>query len=161
MRKCSYSNIPRTHRTISWITLLLGRLYISIPWCTFMIAKKNRLTEYQLRKVLARKKPFFSYMFIANILQNKEKIGRAGILLSGKCTKWSVNRNFWRRKFYDLSLPYLEQWDCDIVFVPKKWIALNYKDSLQFAEFEKNITFLYKTIQKTQCSPLKNNKNLQ
>ncbi|MBP9779316.1 hypothetical protein KBD33_01690 [Candidatus Gracilibacteria bacterium] len=100
-------------------------------------------------------------MFIANILQNKEKIGRAGILLSGKCTKGSVNRNFWRRKFYDLSLPYLEQGDCDIVFVPKKGIALNYKDSLQFAEFEKNITFLYKTIQKTQCSPLKNNKNLQ
>ena len=91
-------------------------------------------------------------MFIANILQNKEKRGRTGILLSSKCTKWSVNRNFWRRKFYDISLPYLAQVYEDIVFVPKKWITLNHKDPLQFAEFEKNITFLYKTIIKVNHS---------
>lgn len=52
-----------------------------------MISKKYRLTERELRKVLARKKPFFSYMFIANVSANKEICGRSGILLSGKCAK--------------------------------------------------------------------------
>ncbi len=83
-------------------------------------------------------------MFIANILKNKENTGRAGILLSSKCTKWSVNRNFWRRHFYDLSHPFLSQIQEDVVFVPKKWIMLNHKDALQFAEFEKLLSiFLF------------------
>ncbi len=85
-----------------------------------MIAKAYRLTEREVRKVLHRKKPFFSYMFIANILDNKLEHGRCGILLSSKVSKGSVNRNFWRRRFYDTFLPTLHSCRKDIVFVPKK-----------------------------------------
>lgn len=111
-----------------------------------MIAKEYRLTEREVRKVLSRKKPFFSYMFIANVLENKLEHGRCGILLSGKVTKGSVNRNFWRRRFYDLFLPTLGKLHTDIVLVPKKGTVLDYKNELQVAEFEKNVTFLSKTI---------------
>lgn len=85
-----------------------------------MIAKEYRLTEREVRKVLSRKKPFFSYMFVANVLENKLEHGRCGILLSGKVTKGSVNRNFWRRRFYDLFLPTLGKLHADIVLVPRK-----------------------------------------
>lgn len=89
-----------------------------------MIAKKYRLTEREVRKVLSRRKPFFSYMFIANILENHEENHRVAILLSGKVARGSVNRNFWRRHFYDISLPLISEKPTekhyDIVFVPKK-----------------------------------------
>ncbi|MFZ2255793.1 MAG: ribonuclease P protein component [Patescibacteria group bacterium] len=85
-----------------------------------MIAKEYRLTERELRKVLSKRKPFFSYMFIANILENKVEHGRIGILLSSKVARGSVNRNFWRRRFYDISLEYLGNLPLDIVLVPKK-----------------------------------------
>ncbi len=85
-----------------------------------MIAKEYRLTEREVRKVLSRRKPFFSYIFIANTSDNKEKHARVGILLSSKVARGSVNRNFWRRKFYDLSLQYLDNLPIDIVLVPKK-----------------------------------------
>jgi ribonuclease P protein component len=85
-----------------------------------MIAKEYRLTEREVRKVLSRRRPFFSYMFIANILENKTTHGHLGILLSSKVARGSVNRNFWRRRFYDISLPYVEDLPLDIVLVPKK-----------------------------------------
>lgn len=85
-----------------------------------MISKEYRLTERELRKVLSRRKPFFSYMFIANILENKTGHGRLGILLSSKVARGSVNRNFWRRRFYDASLPNIEHLSYDVVLVPKK-----------------------------------------
>lgn len=85
-----------------------------------MISKEYRLTEHELRKVLARKKPFFSYVWIANTMENKKTHGRCAILLSSKCTKGSVNRNYWRRKFYDISHIYLEHIRFDVVLIPKK-----------------------------------------
>ncbi len=51
-----------------------------------MIAKKYRLSERELRKVFAQKKPFFSYMMIANVRKNNLSYSRIGILLSGKNT---------------------------------------------------------------------------
>ncbi len=51
-----------------------------------MISKKYRLTEYELRKVLQKKKPFFSYGLIANTLANKLGHARIGIIFSGKQT---------------------------------------------------------------------------
>ena len=114
-----------------------------------MISKEYRLTERELRKVLSRKKPFFSYVFIANTCENKLSHGRCGILLSSKCTKWSVNRNFWRRKFYDLFLPTIQNNHLDIVLVPKKWTTLDYKNEQHIIDFEKNILFLSKKIQES------------
>lgn len=115
-----------------------------------MISKEYRLTERELKKVLSRKKPFFSYVFVANVMENKWKHGRCGILLSAKCTKGSVNRNFWRRKFYDMSLVKIENIPLDIVIVPKKWTILDYKNLEHSIEFEKNILFLYKKIEENR-----------
>lgn len=36
-----------------------------------MISKEYRLTEHELKKVLSRKKPFFSYVFVANTMESK------------------------------------------------------------------------------------------
>lgn len=80
-----------------------------------MIAKQYRLTERELGKVLSKRKPFFSYMFVANALPNTLWHGRCAILLSSKVARGSVNRNFWRRRFYDISLPYLETWESKIL----------------------------------------------
>jgi hypothetical protein len=52
-----------------------------------MISKEYRLTERELKKVLSKRKPFFSYVFVANILDAASDHGRCGILLSSKCTK--------------------------------------------------------------------------
>lgn len=114
-----------------------------------MISKEYRLTENEFRKVLARKKPFFSYVWIANTMENRSSHGRCAILLSWKCTKWSVNRNYWRRKFYDISRTCLDTIPLDVVLVPKKWTILDYKNQQHIAEFEKNILFLYKKIRET------------
>lgn len=111
-----------------------------------MIAKEYRLTEREVRKVLSRRKPFFSYMFVANTLESKLEHGRVGILLSSKVARGSVNRNFWRRQFYDISLPYVLDTALDIVLVPKKGTILDHKNETHLAEFKKNIQFLYKNI---------------
>lgn len=84
-----------------------------------MIAKKYRLSERELRKVFREKKPFFSYMMIANVRKNNLSYSRVGILLSGKNTPGSVNRNAFRRIFYDNSCNFLNS-DYDIVVVLKK-----------------------------------------
>ncbi|NRH20604.1 hypothetical protein HOO68_00985 [Candidatus Gracilibacteria bacterium] len=115
-----------------------------------MISKEYRLTEREVKKVLNRKKPFFSYTCVANTLDIKNKHGRCGILLSSKCTKGSVNRNFWRRKFYDISLPFLDATPLDIVLVMKKGTVLNYKNEGDILEFEKNLQFIYKKIKETK-----------
>jgi len=124
-----------------------------------MIAKKYRFTERELRKVLSRRKPFFSYMFIANIMNSRESHGRVGILLSSKIARGSVNRNYWRRQFYDISYPYIRDLPVDVVLVPKKWTLLDHKNKTQLAEFEKNIQFLYKKIRSEIASSKNTNPN--
>lgn len=52
-----------------------------------MIAKKYRLSENEIRKVFARKKPFFSYMLVANVAKNNLHYSRVAIFLSSKVTK--------------------------------------------------------------------------
>lgn len=85
-----------------------------------MIAKVFRLTESDVGKVLKRKKPFFSYSIVANVTKNQLAHARFGIILSGKVTKTSVDRNFYRRLFYETARPYIERDGMDIVFVAKK-----------------------------------------
>ena len=111
-----------------------------------MISKKYRLTENEVRKVLNRKKPFFSYVWIANTTPNKLDHGRCGILLSSKVAKGSVNRNFWRRTYYDLSLPYITMLPLDMVLIAKKGTILDYKNEIHIVEFKKNIQSLYRHI---------------
>lgn len=51
-----------------------------------MIAKKYRLTEKEVKKVLAKRKPFFSHTLVANTYSNTLSYARIGIVLSGKQT---------------------------------------------------------------------------
>jgi ribonuclease P protein component len=74
-----------------------------------MIAKKYRLSENEVRKVLKQKKPFFSYTFVANVIKNTSSHPRFAILLSGKHAPGSVNRNYWRRLFYKMASKYLKK----------------------------------------------------
>lgn len=52
-----------------------------------MIAKKYRLTEKEVKKVLARRKPFFGRILIANTAPNRVGHARLGVILSSKQTK--------------------------------------------------------------------------
>lgn len=72
-----------------------------------MIAKYYRLKENEVKKVLAKRKPFFSHHMVANIYPNRSGQARIGIVLSGKQTRGSVNRNTYRRLIYDTARAYL------------------------------------------------------
>ena len=85
-----------------------------------MIKKAFRLTENQIGKVLKYKKPFFSNLAIANVIRNPLEISRFALILSGKIAKTSVDRNFYRRKFYVVASKYLSSSGFDIVVVMKK-----------------------------------------
>lgn len=111
-----------------------------------MIKKIYRLQEKEIKKVLKFKKPFFSYWLIANYIENKLPYSRFALFLSGKNCKTAVSRNFFRRKFYNLSSAYMQKWNYDIVVIPKKWKTFDKKDNLAIVEFEKDINFLYKNI---------------
>lgn len=113
-----------------------------------MIAKKYRLTENEFRKVLSRRKPFFSYGMVANIVPSKLEYARVGIVLSGKQAPGSVNRNIFRRWAYDLSRPFLDGLSVDVVFVLKKGKVLDHKNPEARGEMKQDIEFLWKTITK-------------
>jgi hypothetical protein len=49
-----------------------------------MIAKKYRLDEKEVKKVLAKRKPFFSHHLVANTLPNTYQHARIAIVLGGK-----------------------------------------------------------------------------
>lgn len=85
-----------------------------------MIAKKFRLSEPDVGKVLRRKKPFFSSFFIANVSDNRLAHPRFAIILSSKVTKTSIDRNFFRRRYFELARPFLSSFGKDVVMVVKK-----------------------------------------
>jgi ribonuclease P protein component len=114
-----------------------------------MISKKNRLTENEVKKVLAKRKPFFSHTMVANVYPNKLGYARIGIVLSAKQTRGSVNRNSFRRMIYDLTVPSLPKISQDIVFLCKKGILLDHKDEASRASIERDTVFLLRTIEKS------------
>lgn len=112
-----------------------------------MISKKNRLRERMVKKVLTRWKPFFSYWIVLNYLKNNLKENRFAIVIWWKSVNTNVTRNFFRRKFYNLSLSNLkaEKW-IDFVFVVKKKTKLDKIDEKCILSFEKDIKFLLNKI---------------
>jgi len=113
-----------------------------------MIAKKYRLTENEVKKVLAKRKPFFSRSIVANVLPNRLGHTRVGIVLSGKQTMRSVNRNTWRRMIYDLSLPHLPKTSLDVVFVCKKGIVLDAKNIPMRGDIITDIEYIWEKVGK-------------
>jgi len=112
-----------------------------------MISKGNRLKEREVKKVLSRWKPFFSYWIVLNYMINKQKKNRYAIVIWWKSVKTNVSRNFFRRKFYDIVSDKLEQekW-IDFVFVVKKQTKLDKKEQNSINSFEKDINFLLNKI---------------
>ncbi len=112
-----------------------------------MIKKIYRLKERELKKVLAKWKPFFSYGVVLNKLKNKKKFNRFAIVISAKSVENNVSRNFFRRKFYDLVSNYIFQDNTfDAVFVVKKTKKLDKKNLESIISFEKDIKFLLKKM---------------
>lgn len=104
-----------------------------------MLSKKFRLKEKEVRKVLQRWKPFFSYDLVLNHLPNKLNISRFAIVIWSASVQSGVERNFFRRRFYDLVRDYVWKINWyDLVFVVKKKTKLdkknidNYKNNIKF-----------------------------
>lgn len=112
-----------------------------------MISKKNRLSEKEVKKVLTRWKPFFSYGMVLNYLKNTLDINRYAIVIWWKSVKTNVARNYFRRMFYDLVKENLEEkkW-LDYVFVVKKQTKLDKNDENSINSFKKDINFLLNKI---------------
>ncbi len=117
-----------------------------------MIAKEHRLTERQVKKVLRSWKPFFSHGVVWNSLRNTSGYNRFAIVIWGKSVSTAVSRNFFRRLFYTMCVPYKkkdEHYSLDLVCVVKKKTKLNNKDEKNIAIFQNDIHFLLKKIFKS------------
>ena len=112
-----------------------------------MISKKNRLSEREVKKVLTRWKPFFSYGIVLNYLENNSNINRYWIVIWWKSVKTNVARVFFRRTYYNIVSNKLEsnKW-VDYVFVVKKQTKLDKNDKNSILTFKKDIKFLLNKI---------------
>ncbi len=112
-----------------------------------MISKKNRLTEKEVKKVLTKWKPFFSYWIVLNYIKNKTDSNRFGIVIWWKSVQTNVARNFFRRTYYDIASENLkcEKW-IDYVFVVKKQTKLDKNDEENIKTFKKDIKFLLNKV---------------
>jgi ribonuclease P protein component len=68
-----------------------------------VIAKKYRLKEREVKKVLQKGKPFFSSGLVFNVLPNTLSQARFAIVISRKSVPNNVVRNIYRRLFYSVS----------------------------------------------------------
>ena len=116
-----------------------------------MIKKIYRLKEREVKKVLTKAKPFFSYWIVLNVVQNKKNYNRFGIILWAKSVNNNITRNFFRRRFYDFisssslfSSNNEKQKNYDFVFLVKKQTKLDKKDKNAILSFEKDLSFLEK-----------------
>ena len=112
-----------------------------------MISKNNRLSEREVKKVLTRWKPFFSYWIVLNYLKNNLEKNRYAIVIWWKSVKTNVARVFFRRTYYDLVSDNLKtnKW-LDYVFVVKKQTKLDKTNKDSILTFNKDIKFLLNKI---------------
>ena len=109
-----------------------------------MIKKIYRLKEREVKKVLQKWKPFFSYNIVSNAISNTLWFNRFAIIIWWKSVKNNVTRVFFRRLFYKLMDEKCVsfEWGKDIIFVIKKSLKLD-KTNLEIIEtFKKDINFL-------------------
>ena len=115
-----------------------------------MISKKNRLNEREVKRVLQRWKPFFSYGIVLNSLPNKSYNNKFWIVIWWKSVNTNVSRNFFRRRFYEkirllLNKNIFSSW-IDFVFVVKKQMKLDKKDFKSINSFDKDLDFLINKV---------------
>lgn len=112
-----------------------------------MLAKKYRLTEKETKKVLQKWKPFFSHEIVLNIMKTNYNHNRFAIVLWAKSVKNNVERNFFRRRFYDTVFDKVNyNWWNDLVFVVKKTMKLDRNNIEQVNSFIKELNFLIDKI---------------
>ena len=111
-----------------------------------MLRRNYRLKEKEVKKVLSRGKPFFSYWVVLNQIPNLLWYPRFSIVIWSKSVTNNITRNFFRRRFYDLvSLNILNikaRLSYDNVFIVKKNFKLDKKDKNTIEKFYKDINFL-------------------
>ena len=114
-----------------------------------MLKKIYRLKEKEVKKVLSKSKPFFSYGIVLNKTKNNLNYNRFAIVIWSKSVKNNVERVFFRRKFYNFVKDYIflsKNWFLNFVFVVKKQNKLDKKDITSIKWFEKDLEFLIKKI---------------
>lgn len=118
-----------------------------------MISKKFRLTEKQVKRVLHKWKPFFSYWIVVNYWKNKIWYNRFSIVIWAKSVNNNVERNFFRRRFYNLIKNNIncDFW-YDFVFVVKKLTKLDKKDKKSIFSFDNDIKFLLNKLKEWKKS---------
>lgn len=110
-----------------------------------MIKKEFRLKENEVKKVLSKWKPFFSYWVVLNKIPTKLSHSRFAIILWSKSVNNNITRNYFRRRFYDHILNskiYNNNICFDFVFVVKSKLKLDIKDINTINNFIKDIDFL-------------------
>jgi len=110
-----------------------------------MLKKIYRLKEREVKKVLSKSKPFFSYNIVSNSLKNKFNYNRFWIIISSKSVNNNVTRVFFRRLFYDLVKQKINlnlNETKDFVFLVKKQFKLDLKDKKIITKFVDDINFL-------------------
>lgn len=107
-----------------------------------MLAKKYRLKEREVKKVLHKGKPFFSYSIVFNVFPNKLWYSRFGVVIWGKSVPTNVVRNTYRRLFYDISSKHIWKTYWDVVCVVKKQTKLE-KSQSGLDKIRWEITYLF------------------
>jgi len=107
-----------------------------------VLKKSYRLTESQVKKVLYKGKPFFSRDIVLNVLPNNLGFTRCAIVISGKSVLGSVERNYFRRLFYEYMRPFLYTGSHDLVFVVKSKTKLVRSEKKVSESLKKDILFL-------------------
>jgi ribonuclease P protein component len=107
-----------------------------------MLAKKFRLHEREVKKVLHKGKPFFSYSIVFNVFPNTLWHSRFAIVIGWKSVPNAVIRNKYRRAYYDIAYKYTQKNLWDVVCVVKKQTKLDAAEqSLKKIESEINYLF--------------------
>lgn len=107
-----------------------------------MLAKKYRLSEREVKKVLQKGKPFFSYTIVFNVIPNKLDYNRYAIVIGSKSVPNNVIRNMYRRAFYDISKKFQNNYSGDIVCVVKSKTKL-LKSEESMKKFSGEIHYIY------------------
>jgi RNase P protein component len=85
-------------------------------------------------------------MFAASSLPNRENRLRTGIVLSGKHVDTAIDRNFFRRRFYDTLAPLCDQRPLDLVVRAKKGVKLARRDEACVASFDRDLAALISSL---------------
>ncbi len=107
-----------------------------------MLAKKYRLKEREVKKVLQKGKPFFSYTIVFNVFPSRLEHSRFAIVIAKKSVPNNVVRNTYRREFYDACQVYKNIPARDVVCVIKSKYKLQ-KSSSEIAKIASEIHYLF------------------